>query len=145
MVRKPAPVLKPRDWEKSSNGRQWKPQLGFNRDRRPVHLDQAAFRTLGWVVGFCPLYILLFLNHPQSIKLVFIPQILKRLLNIIFCDILMTFILYCFLLFLKFTGVPLVYITIYWLWIPLFPLKIFLSVWKLFQGNKIFSLSSRKF
>ncbi|GAB5569460.1 5'-3' exoribonuclease 2 isoform X1 [Prionailurus iriomotensis] len=46
-ARKPAPVLKPSDWEKSSNGRQWKPQLGFSRDRRPVHLDQAAFRTLG--------------------------------------------------------------------------------------------------
>ncbi|VTJ91899.1 Hypothetical predicted protein, partial [Marmota monax] len=46
-ARKPAAVLKPSDWEKSSNGRQWKPQLGFNRDRRPVHLDQAAFRTLG--------------------------------------------------------------------------------------------------
>nr|KAF6472906.1 5'-3' exoribonuclease 2 [Molossus molossus] len=49
-ARKPAPVLKPSDWEKSSNGRQWKPQLGFNRDRRPVHLDQAAFRTLGHVM-----------------------------------------------------------------------------------------------
>ncbi|KAF5924971.1 hypothetical protein HPG69_008645 [Diceros bicornis minor] len=49
-ARKPTPVLKPSDWEKSSNGRQWKPQLGFNRDRRPVHLDQAAFRTLGHVM-----------------------------------------------------------------------------------------------
>lgn len=49
-ARKPAAVLKPSDWEKSSNGRQWKPQLGFNRDRRPVHLDQAAFRTLGHVM-----------------------------------------------------------------------------------------------
>ncbi|XP_021501968.1 5'-3' exoribonuclease 2 isoform X3 [Meriones unguiculatus] len=49
-ARKPAAVLKPGDWEKSSNGRQWKPQLGFNRDRRPVHLDQAAFRTLGHVM-----------------------------------------------------------------------------------------------
>ncbi|EQB77019.1 Y48B6A.3 isoform 10-like protein [Camelus ferus] len=38
------------DWEKSSNGRQWKPQLGFSRDRRPVHLDPAAFRTLGHVM-----------------------------------------------------------------------------------------------
>ncbi|KAM9682809.1 5'-3' exoribonuclease 2 isoform 2-T2 [Dama dama] len=49
-ARKPAPVLKPSDWEKSSNGRQWKPQLGFNRDRRPVHLDPAAFRALGHVM-----------------------------------------------------------------------------------------------
>uniref|UniRef100_A0A8W4FDP9 5'-3' exoribonuclease n=1 Tax=Sus scrofa TaxID=9823 RepID=A0A8W4FDP9_PIG len=49
-ARKPAPVLKPGDWEKSSNGRQWKPQLGFNRDRRPVHLDPSAFRTLGHVM-----------------------------------------------------------------------------------------------
>ncbi|XP_016283006.1 5'-3' exoribonuclease 2 isoform X1 [Monodelphis domestica] len=49
-ARKPATVLKPGDWEKSSNGRQWRPQLGFNRDRRPVHLDQSAFRTLGHVM-----------------------------------------------------------------------------------------------
>ncbi|XP_072490698.1 5'-3' exoribonuclease 2 isoform X3 [Notamacropus eugenii] len=49
-ARKPATVLKPGDWEKSSNGRQWRPQLGFNRDRRPVHLDQSAFRTLGHVI-----------------------------------------------------------------------------------------------
>uniref|UniRef100_A0A8C3Y2W9 5'-3' exoribonuclease n=1 Tax=Catharus ustulatus TaxID=91951 RepID=A0A8C3Y2W9_CATUS len=45
---KPAPVLKPGDWEKTNNdGRPWRPQLGFNRDRKPVHLDQSAFRTLG--------------------------------------------------------------------------------------------------
>uniref|UniRef100_A0A663EAE1 5'-3' exoribonuclease n=1 Tax=Aquila chrysaetos chrysaetos TaxID=223781 RepID=A0A663EAE1_AQUCH len=45
---KPAPVLKPGDWEKTNNdGRPWRPQLSFNRDRKPVHLDQSAFRTLG--------------------------------------------------------------------------------------------------
>lgn len=48
LLRKPAPVLKPGDWEKTNNdGRPWRPQLGFNRDRKPVHLDQSAFRTLG--------------------------------------------------------------------------------------------------
>ncbi|XP_075781909.1 5'-3' exoribonuclease 2 [Pelodiscus sinensis] len=47
-AKKPATVLKPGDWEKTNNnGRPWRPQLGFNRDRRPVHLDQSAFRTLG--------------------------------------------------------------------------------------------------
>uniref|UniRef100_A0A8C6XSV5 5'-3' exoribonuclease n=1 Tax=Naja naja TaxID=35670 RepID=A0A8C6XSV5_NAJNA len=47
-AKKPAAVLKPGDWEKSNNdGKSWKPQLGFNRDRRQVHLDQSAFRTLG--------------------------------------------------------------------------------------------------
>uniref|UniRef100_A0A7M4EYW1 5'-3' exoribonuclease n=1 Tax=Crocodylus porosus TaxID=8502 RepID=A0A7M4EYW1_CROPO len=46
--RKPPAVLKPGDWEKTNNnGRPWRPQLGFNRDRQPVHLDQSAFRTLG--------------------------------------------------------------------------------------------------
>uniref|UniRef100_A0A8C4TMR0 5'-3' exoribonuclease n=1 Tax=Falco tinnunculus TaxID=100819 RepID=A0A8C4TMR0_FALTI len=46
-AKKPAPVLKPGDWEKNNNdGRPWRPQLGFNRDRKPVHLDQSAFRTL---------------------------------------------------------------------------------------------------
>uniref|UniRef100_A0A8C9FAR8 5'-3' exoribonuclease 2 n=1 Tax=Pavo cristatus TaxID=9049 RepID=A0A8C9FAR8_PAVCR len=47
-AKKPPPVLKPGDWEKTNNdGRPWRPQLGFNRDRKPVHLDQSAFRTLG--------------------------------------------------------------------------------------------------
>nr|XP_056718503.1 5'-3' exoribonuclease 2 [Euleptes europaea] len=47
-AKKPSPVLKPGDWEKTNNdGRPWRPQLGFNRDRRQVHLDQSAFRTLG--------------------------------------------------------------------------------------------------
>uniref|UniRef100_A0A663EAP4 5'-3' exoribonuclease n=1 Tax=Aquila chrysaetos chrysaetos TaxID=223781 RepID=A0A663EAP4_AQUCH len=47
-AKKPAPVLKPGDWEKTNNdGRPWRPQLSFNRDRKPVHLDQSAFRTLG--------------------------------------------------------------------------------------------------
>uniref|UniRef100_A0A8C0HMR2 5'-3' exoribonuclease n=1 Tax=Buteo japonicus TaxID=224669 RepID=A0A8C0HMR2_9AVES len=47
-AKKPAPVLKPGDWEKTNNdGRPWRPQLNFNRDRKPVHLDQSAFRTLG--------------------------------------------------------------------------------------------------
>uniref|UniRef100_A0A7M4EXS2 5'-3' exoribonuclease n=1 Tax=Crocodylus porosus TaxID=8502 RepID=A0A7M4EXS2_CROPO len=47
-AKKPPAVLKPGDWEKTNNnGRPWRPQLGFNRDRQPVHLDQSAFRTLG--------------------------------------------------------------------------------------------------
>ncbi|CAI5780498.1 5' [Podarcis lilfordi] len=47
-AKKPPPVLKPGDWEKTNNdGRAWRPQLGFNRDRRQVHLDQSSFRTLG--------------------------------------------------------------------------------------------------
>uniref|UniRef100_A0A803TV83 5'-3' exoribonuclease n=1 Tax=Anolis carolinensis TaxID=28377 RepID=A0A803TV83_ANOCA len=47
-AKKPSPVLKPGDWEKTnSDNRPWRPQLGFNRDRRQVHLDQSAFRTLG--------------------------------------------------------------------------------------------------
>ncbi|MBN3325314.1 XRN2 exoribonuclease, partial [Atractosteus spatula] len=41
----PAKVLKPGDWEKSNRG-PWRPQLGFNPDRRPAHLDQSAFRAL---------------------------------------------------------------------------------------------------
>lgn len=124
MVRKPAPVLKPGDWEKSSNGRQWKPQLGFNRDRRPVHLDQAAFRTLGWVLGFCHLYILLFLTQPQSTKSVFMPQILYETIQYnFFADI---FILPCFSSVFKFTARSLVcvYYFMCCLRIPLFsPLK----------------------
>uniref|UniRef100_A0A7M4EYQ7 5'-3' exoribonuclease n=1 Tax=Crocodylus porosus TaxID=8502 RepID=A0A7M4EYQ7_CROPO len=45
-AKKPPAVLKPGDWEKTNNnGRPWRPQLGFNRDRQPVHLDQSAFRT----------------------------------------------------------------------------------------------------
>uniref|UniRef100_A0A8D0GMQ6 5'-3' exoribonuclease n=1 Tax=Sphenodon punctatus TaxID=8508 RepID=A0A8D0GMQ6_SPHPU len=46
-AKKPPPTLKPGDWEKNNDGRSWRPQLGFNRDRRQVHLDQSAFRTLG--------------------------------------------------------------------------------------------------
>uniref|UniRef100_A0A8D2IZB4 5'-3' exoribonuclease n=1 Tax=Varanus komodoensis TaxID=61221 RepID=A0A8D2IZB4_VARKO len=47
-AKKPPAVLKPGDWEKTNNdGRPWRPQLGFNRNRRQVHLDQSAFRTLG--------------------------------------------------------------------------------------------------
>ncbi|KAL4649010.1 5'-3' exoribonuclease 2 [Arapaima gigas] len=41
----PLKVLKPGDWEKSNRG-PWRPQLGFNPDRRQVHLDQSAFRAL---------------------------------------------------------------------------------------------------
>lgn len=44
----PAKVLKPGDWERSSNG-PWRPQLGFNPNRQQVHLDQSAFRALGYV------------------------------------------------------------------------------------------------
>ncbi|XP_041419786.1 5'-3' exoribonuclease 2 isoform X1 [Xenopus laevis] len=46
-AKKPAPTLKPGDWEKSNHGRPWKPQLGFNQNRKQVHLDSSAFRTLG--------------------------------------------------------------------------------------------------
>ncbi|KAJ1155739.1 hypothetical protein NDU88_008468 [Pleurodeles waltl] len=49
-AKKAAPTLKPGDWEKSNNGRNWKPQLGFNPNRKPVHLDSSAFRTLGHVI-----------------------------------------------------------------------------------------------
>lgn len=131
MVRKPAPVLKPGDWEKSSNGRPWKPQLGFNRDRRPVHLDQAAFRTLGWVLGFCHLYILLFLTHPRSIKSVLCHRYFMKLFNTtFFVDILMTFTLSCFSSVFKFTALSLVYIFMCCLRIPLFSLlKILLLFW----------------
>uniref|UniRef100_A0A6I8Q9Y2 5'-3' exoribonuclease n=1 Tax=Xenopus tropicalis TaxID=8364 RepID=A0A6I8Q9Y2_XENTR len=46
-AKKPAPTLKPGDWEKSNQDRSWRPQLGFNQNRKPVHLDSSAFRTLG--------------------------------------------------------------------------------------------------
>ncbi|KAM4042735.1 5'-3' exoribonuclease 2 [Anomaloglossus baeobatrachus] len=50
-AKKPSPTLKPGDWEKTNNnGRPWRPQMGFNRDRKPAHLDQSAFRTLGHVL-----------------------------------------------------------------------------------------------
>ncbi|XP_061098917.1 5'-3' exoribonuclease 2 isoform X3 [Conger conger] len=42
----PSKVLKPGDWERSSHG-PWRPQLGFNPNRQPAHLDQSAFRALG--------------------------------------------------------------------------------------------------
>ncbi|XP_026185363.1 5'-3' exoribonuclease 2 isoform X2 [Mastacembelus armatus] len=42
----PNKVLKPGDWEKG-NREPWRPQLGFNRDRQQVHLDQSGFRALG--------------------------------------------------------------------------------------------------
>ena len=116
MVRKPAPVLKPSDWEKSSNGRQWKPQLGFNRDRRPVHLDPAAFRALGWVVGFSLCVFWLFrifhgalsqhLHHRCS-------EIIKYNYS---AAILMTLILFCFSSFLKFSSVSLVYLLLCVAW-----------------------------
>uniref|UniRef100_A0AAY5K7R1 5'-3' exoribonuclease n=1 Tax=Esox lucius TaxID=8010 RepID=A0AAY5K7R1_ESOLU len=50
----PAKVLKPGDWERGNNrGRgNWRPQLGFNSNRQQVHLDQSAFRTLGYVHTF---------------------------------------------------------------------------------------------
>ncbi|KAM9316010.1 5'-3' exoribonuclease 2 [Gastrophryne carolinensis] len=47
-AKKPAITLKPGDWERTNNnGRPWRPQLGFNPNRKPAHLDQSAFRTLG--------------------------------------------------------------------------------------------------
>nr|XP_006008052.2 PREDICTED: 5'-3' exoribonuclease 2 isoform X1 [Latimeria chalumnae] len=45
-ARKPPPVLKPGDWERSSNGQRWNPKLNFNPNRQQVHLDPSAFRTL---------------------------------------------------------------------------------------------------
>uniref|UniRef100_A0AAZ3S848 5'-3' exoribonuclease n=1 Tax=Oncorhynchus tshawytscha TaxID=74940 RepID=A0AAZ3S848_ONCTS len=46
----PAKVLKPGDWERGNRGRgNWRPQLGFNSNRQQVHLDQSAFRALGYV------------------------------------------------------------------------------------------------
>ncbi|XP_043552473.1 5'-3' exoribonuclease 2 isoform X1 [Chiloscyllium plagiosum] len=48
---KPPKVLKPADWEQSNQKQPWKPRLGFNPNRPQVHLDQAAFRTLGHVMS----------------------------------------------------------------------------------------------
>lgn len=108
ILRKPAPVLKPGDWEKSSNGRQWKPQLGFNRDRRPVHLDPSAFRTLGWVVAFY-LCIFAFSESSQSIKPAFMPQIFETIKYYYFVGILMTSIFFCFFFFFFLIHFSLVY------------------------------------
>uniref|UniRef100_A0A8C8J3K7 5'-3' exoribonuclease n=1 Tax=Oncorhynchus tshawytscha TaxID=74940 RepID=A0A8C8J3K7_ONCTS len=45
----PEKVLKPGDWERGNRGRgNWRPQLGFNSNRQQVHLDQSAFRALGY-------------------------------------------------------------------------------------------------
>ncbi|XP_053567988.1 5'-3' exoribonuclease 2 [Bombina bombina] len=50
-AKKPPPTLKPGDWEKTNNnGRPWRPQTGFNQNRKPAHLDSSAFRTLGHVM-----------------------------------------------------------------------------------------------
>ncbi|PIO12842.1 hypothetical protein AB205_0183590, partial [Aquarana catesbeiana] len=50
-AKKPAITLKPGDWERTNNnGRPWRPRLGFSSDRKPVHLEQSAFRTLGHVL-----------------------------------------------------------------------------------------------
>lgn len=50
-AKKPPITLKPGDWERTNNnGRPWRPRLGFNSDRKPVHLEQSAFRTLGHVL-----------------------------------------------------------------------------------------------
>ncbi|XP_051951280.1 5'-3' exoribonuclease 2 [Xyrauchen texanus] len=46
----PNKVLKPGDWERSNRGN-WKPQLGFNPNRRQAHLDQSGFRTLNHHAG----------------------------------------------------------------------------------------------
>uniref|UniRef100_A0A7N8X789 5'-3' exoribonuclease n=1 Tax=Mastacembelus armatus TaxID=205130 RepID=A0A7N8X789_9TELE len=46
----PNKVLKPGDWEKG-NREPWRPQLGFNRDRQQVHLDQSGFRTVTCLDG----------------------------------------------------------------------------------------------
>uniref|UniRef100_A0A674C099 5'-3' exoribonuclease n=1 Tax=Salmo trutta TaxID=8032 RepID=A0A674C099_SALTR len=54
----PEKVLKPGDWERGNRGRgNWRPQLGFNSNRQQVHLDQSAFRALGyliiWSISIC--------------------------------------------------------------------------------------------
>ncbi|MEE6474731.1 hypothetical protein FKM82_010476 [Ascaphus truei] len=47
-AKKPAITLKPGDFERTNNnGRPWRPQPGFNQNRKQVHLDSSAFRTLG--------------------------------------------------------------------------------------------------
>ncbi|XP_053317101.1 5'-3' exoribonuclease 2 [Spea bombifrons] len=47
-AKKPPITLKPGDWERTNNnGRPWRPQIGFNHNRKQGHLDQSAFRTLG--------------------------------------------------------------------------------------------------
>lgn len=46
----PDKVLKPGDWERGQQGGNrgnWRPQLGFNSNRKQVHLDQSGFRALG--------------------------------------------------------------------------------------------------
>lgn len=45
----PSNVLKPEDWDRGGNRGSWRPQLGFNPNRKQVHLDQSSFRALGWV------------------------------------------------------------------------------------------------
>uniref|UniRef100_A0A3Q3LF50 5'-3' exoribonuclease n=1 Tax=Mastacembelus armatus TaxID=205130 RepID=A0A3Q3LF50_9TELE len=45
----PNKVLKPGDWEKG-NREPWRPQLGFNRDRQQVHLDQSG-NVNNWTSG----------------------------------------------------------------------------------------------
>ncbi|XP_075719095.1 5'-3' exoribonuclease 2 [Rhinoderma darwinii] len=50
-AKKPPITLKPGDYERTNNnGRPWRPQLGFNQNRKSAHLDQSAFRTLGHVM-----------------------------------------------------------------------------------------------
>ncbi|KAM4694931.1 5'-3' exoribonuclease 2 isoform 2-T2 [Discoglossus pictus] len=50
-AKKPSTTLKPGDWERTNNnGRPWRPQMGFNPNRKQVHLDSSAFRTLGHVI-----------------------------------------------------------------------------------------------
>uniref|UniRef100_A0A8C5PNC6 5'-3' exoribonuclease n=1 Tax=Leptobrachium leishanense TaxID=445787 RepID=A0A8C5PNC6_9ANUR len=50
-AKKPPITLKPGDFEKTNNnGRPWRPQIGFNHNRKSVHLDQSSFRTLGHVL-----------------------------------------------------------------------------------------------
>lgn len=45
----PSNVLKPEDWDRGGNRGSWRPQLGFNPNRKQAHLDQSSFRALGWV------------------------------------------------------------------------------------------------
>ncbi|XP_063299794.1 5'-3' exoribonuclease 2 isoform X1 [Pelobates fuscus] len=50
-AKKPAITLKPGDFERTNNnGRPWRPQIGFNQNRKQMHLDQSSFRTLGHVL-----------------------------------------------------------------------------------------------
>lgn len=77
-VRKLVVVLKFSDWEKFSNGWQWKFQFGFNCDWRFVYLDQVVFRILGYVmlrglgIGIYSNVVLLFVIYQGNLYRLFL-------------------------------------------------------------------------